>query len=119
MSITPIPPGITPVARKALDDERFIVTETYVREWCKSRRIMFRQFLYELAARRMLKIQPDGTPHVLRVSIGNGTDIARPRAACYELNYQAVMGFIERKVPPGAVVVLNKPYEGRASAKEA
>lgn len=81
-----------PVARKALDDARFFVAESYVKSWCKERKIVHKQMLEEMAVRGYIKIDSTGSAAVSRLNIGSGTDISRPRTPCVEFIYDEIAG---------------------------
>lgn len=105
MPFVQIPPSVVPVARRATEDHRFFVTESYVKEWCSARKITPKQMVDEMAGRGYIKVNPDGTPLIQRINIGSGTDITRPRTAVLEFVYQEVVGYeVETPASEGNVV---------------
>lgn len=97
--------NVIPVARKALDDGRFFVVDSYVREWCKLKRVVYKQIVEEMAARGFIRIGPDGKPLMTGVNIGSGTDVSRPRAPCLEFDYNLIAELEAEDTPAAANVV--------------
>ena len=90
MPIEQLTANATPVARKALDDKRFVFTASYLRDWASRNRIPPSSLLAEMIARRYLVgvVGDKVVPHM--INIGSGTTVTRPQAPCYELDYDKV-----------------------------
>jgi Domain of unknown function (DUF927) len=81
-----------PAARKAIDDKRFVVTKTALDDWAKDKRIMPNTLLAEMLARGYLANVVPGQKATSRmISIGGGSKVDRPRAACYEFDYDMIV----------------------------
>ena len=85
-------PTVVPVARKALDDKRFVVTANALQEWAKSKRIMPNTLLAEMLARGYLaNVVPGQKATAQKISIGGGSTVVRPQAQCYEFDYEKIV----------------------------
>jgi Domain of unknown function (DUF927) len=116
-SMAPISPNVIPVARRAIDDSRFFVVESYLREWCKARKLLFKQMVEEMVARGYLK-HKNGTVATPRINIGNGTDVSRSRATCLEFEYAAVSGYEPEQVHTDNVIELRPGGSANGSSDD-
>lgn len=82
-----------PVARKALDDRRFVVTANCLKEWTAHRRIQASIMLTEMQKRGYFDATTPVTTRML--NIGSGTTVSRPQAPCYEFDYSKIVEFEE------------------------
>lgn len=108
-------PGTTvPVARKALDDKRFFVTASALRDWCRTFKVQPSEMVMQMASRGYLQLTADKAGRIqaacAQINIGSGTTISRPRAPCYEFIYSAVtFEADDDKVVEGNVIPLVAP----------
>jgi hypothetical protein len=99
------------VARRAVDDKRFIVVATAMKDWCRQYKIMPSEMITQMVAKGFLQTHTDPqgniTANATPINIGSGSTIPRPRATCYEFVYSAVTFEAEDdKVKEGNVIPL-------------
>jgi Domain of unknown function (DUF927) len=90
LPLEPISTSAVPVARKAIDDKRFVITANVMKEWCHAHRVMPNTMLAEMHKRGFLAVGSSGKIETKLINIGSGTTVTRPQAPCYELDYDKV-----------------------------
>jgi hypothetical protein len=95
MPLEPLSTSALPVARKAIEDKRFVFTVASMKEWCRLRKVLFSALLQEMRTRGYFSsddVDANGLPIVtaLNLNIGSGTTVSRPQAPCYQLNWDKV-----------------------------
>lgn len=84
---------LAPVARKATDDKRFVVTANALRDWAQHNRILPSTLIAEMASRGFLTGVAGKKVETHLINIGSGTTVTRPQAPCYEFDYDRVVDF--------------------------
>jgi hypothetical protein len=80
-----------PVARKAIEDKRFIFLASHLKEWCHKQRVQPSTMLAEMLHRDYLKHAPGVKLTSVLLNIGSGTTVTRSQSLCYEFNFDKVV----------------------------
>jgi hypothetical protein len=110
LPLEPLSVNAIPVARKALDDKRFVVTSNALKEWAAGKRIMPSTMLAEMLQRGYLaNVVPGQKVTPILINIGSGTSVTRPQAQCYEFDYEKVVNFSASDESAGLSNVVQLP----------
>lgn len=91
LPLEPLSTTLPPIARKAIDDRVFAFTENYMRTWCREARIMPSTLLEYMVGNNYLVGAPGKKIEPVRLSLGSGTTVARPRSLCYVMHYNRLV----------------------------
>lgn len=89
-----------PVARKAIKDRLFFVTQRSLKLWCVQERINEESMVSNMLSGGYLKMAADGSKTHF-VSISSGTSYNVPRAQCYQFDYDKVAPMFATEPQPG------------------